>query len=653
MEQLLRSISPSYFIEVTKHVFPNYCYVSDEVQITIRVYVEQPGRVLIEDTIPSSAEIRQPPQSSSKENVEYRIVSEKIIIWLKNEKLDLNTITYSLAFRRRFDGNLEPAIVRIGGLTRYSNTPRLRVVDSPARQLAPVEYTSKRIQLSSSVESARTMFQPDHELPELRQVVGHEKAIEEIRKYFIDPLIKSDSDPSNIVIEGPSGCGKSMLARASLKEIQKCWEHAGNMYFKIVSGSDLADPEAVRMLFDNAERSKPSIIIIENIELLTGYSADQSMAVLLSRIHEATFHNKGIYVIVTTSSPRCLPAEFWNSGSFKRVRLKKPSEKEIQELLERTIGSSFGYPLPELSKKLYSHGFSHRDVISIARDILREKITRKSLDRDDIERIVQRKVSEVRGPYEVSLESKRIPPLDVFVYPEHVMKKLMLVKDRIENPEKYIRMGLNPGQAIIIKGPHGTGKSTLPLSIAKACEARVFQIDSRVIRGIVGETEHEIRNIFDSALSSLPAIILIDEVHQLIPVSQRTEEFTFRVFHTLSTEIENSLQERVAIIATSSASEEISISYFTRLFEVIELPLPSSPEERLQILVRNAKAFGFKVEGLEKYAADNYTNGWSGKKLLAMLTHASSYAIRDGKHMIDEACLDEAYLYLTEVGRSV
>jgi SpoVK/Ycf46/Vps4 family AAA+-type ATPase len=275
------------------------------------------------------------------------------------------------------------------------------------------------------------------------------------------------------------------------------------------------------------------------------------------------------------------------------------------------------------------------------------------LRNEDIQKIVEQSVLEARGPYEVPLDSRRILPLDAFVYPDHVIGKIMLVKDRIENPEKYIDMRLDPGQAILLQGEHGTGKSTLPLSIAKACEAKVFQIDSRIIRGIVGETEHEIRRIFYDASCSRRTIVLIDEVHQLIPISQRTEEFTQRTFHTLSTEIENGIREGITVIATSSINEDIP--YFSRLLEVIKLPLPSTPEERLQILLRNAEAYGFKTDqaSLKEYADDKYTSGWSGKKLVEMLRQAASFALRDGKREIDNASLAEAYLSVKEARENV
>lgn len=85
-------------------------------------------------------------------------------------------------------------------------------------------------------------------------------------------------------------------------------------------------------------------------------------------------------------------------------------------------------------------------------------------------------------------------------------------------PNVFRRLGINAPRGIIFHGPPGSGKTHLARAIAHEIEAKLFFISGpEVISTAYGETEANLRRIFQEAGSHFPSIIFVDELDVVAP----------------------------------------------------------------------------------------------------------------------------------------
>jgi transitional endoplasmic reticulum ATPase len=101
-------------------------------------------------------------------------------------------------------------------------------------------------------------------------------------------------------------------------------------------------------------------------------------------------------------------------------------------------------------------------------------------------------------------------------------KQITLIRELVQLPLKYPHvyrhLGINPPRGIILYGPPGSGKTHLARAVANEVEARFYYINGPdVIGTYTGETEANLRRIFNEAGHHSPSIIFIDELDAMAP----------------------------------------------------------------------------------------------------------------------------------------
>ncbi|MCC0633095.1 ATP-dependent zinc metalloprotease FtsH [Clostridioides sp. ZZV15-6388] len=90
---------------------------------------------------------------------------------------------------------------------------------------------------------------------------------------------------------------------------------------------------------------------------------------------------------------------------------------------------------------------------------------------------------------------------------------LQEVVDFLKNPKKYIELGARIPKGMLMVGPPGTGKTYLSRAVAGEAGVPFFSISgSDFVEMFVGVGASRVRDLFEQAKKSAPAIIFIDEI---------------------------------------------------------------------------------------------------------------------------------------------
>jgi transitional endoplasmic reticulum ATPase len=89
-------------------------------------------------------------------------------------------------------------------------------------------------------------------------------------------------------------------------------------------------------------------------------------------------------------------------------------------------------------------------------------------------------------------------------------------------PEVFERLGIDPPKGVLLYGPPGTGKTLLARAVAHETAAHFIHVNGpEIIHKFYGESEANLRRIFEEAEAKAPSIVFLDEIDGIAP--KRTE----------------------------------------------------------------------------------------------------------------------------------
>ncbi len=216
-----------------------------------------------------------------------------------------------------------------------------------------------------------------------------------------------------------------------------------------------------------------------------------------------------------------------------------------------------------------------------------------------------------------------------------------MVELPMKHPQIFKKLGIEPPQGVLLHGPPGTGKTLLAKAVANETSASFFSIAGpEIISKYYGESEQQLREIFEDATEDAPSIIFIDELDSIAPKREDvTGEVERRVVAQLLTMMDGlETRGQVIVIAATNRLDSVdpALRRPGRFDREIELGVPDEEGRReiLRIHTRGMPlADDVNIDGL----AEN-THGFVGADIESLTKEAAMKALR---RYLPEIDLDE------------
>jgi transitional endoplasmic reticulum ATPase len=220
--------------------------------------------------------------------------------------------------------------------------------------------------------------------------------------------------------------------------------------------------------------------------------------------------------------------------------------------------------------------------------------------------------------------------------------ELEQVREMIElpmrHPELFSQLGIDPPKGVLLHGPPGTGKTLMAKAVASEIDAYFTNISGpEIMSKYYGESEEQLREVFEEAEENAPAIVFIDEIDSIAPKRGETSGDVERRVVAQLLSLMDGLEERgqVTVIGATNRLDALdpALRRGGRFDREIEVGVPDT-DGRLEILQVHTRGMPLAEEiDLDQYAEN--THGFVGADLESLTKEAAMNALRRVRPQLD------------------
>jgi transitional endoplasmic reticulum ATPase len=214
-------------------------------------------------------------------------------------------------------------------------------------------------------------------------------------------------------------------------------------------------------------------------------------------------------------------------------------------------------------------------------------------------------------------------------------RELEQVREMIElpmrHPELFQRLGIEPPKGVLLHGPPGTGKTLIAKAVANEIDASFYTISGpEIMSKYYGESEEQLRDIFEEASDAAPAIIFIDEIDSIAPKREEAGGDVERRVVAQLLSLMDGLDERGEVVVIGATNRvnaiDAALRRGGRFDREIEVGVPDRDgrKEILQVHTRNMPL----ADGIDLDAYADSTHGFVGADIESLAKEAAMSALR-------------------------
>lgn len=464
--------------------------------------------------------------------------------------------------------------------------------------------------------------------------------------------------PRGVLLFGPPGSGKTLIAKAVANET--------GAFFFLINGPEIMSKMAgeaesnLRRAFEEAEKNSPAIIFIDEIDSIapkrdkTNGEVERRIVSQLLTLMDGLKGRGQVVIIGATNRPNTIDAALRRFGRFDReLDIGVPDENGRMEILRihtRNMKVAEDLNLEEIAST--THGFVGADLAQLCTEAaltcIREKMDLIDLEEETIDAevldamfVTMEHFNQAMGicnPSSLRETVVEVPNVkwdDIGGLDETKRNLQELILYPIEHPEKFEKFGMNPSRGVLFYGPPGCGKTLLAKAVATECSANFISIKGpELLTMWFGESESNVREVFDKARSAAPCVLFFDELDSIGTARGSSMGDAGgagdRVMNQLLTEIDGvGSKKNVFFVGATNRPELLDEALLRpgRLDQLIYIPLPDQAS-RLDILQSTFRKSPIAPNVPLTFIATK-TEGFSGADLANLGNAACRAAVRD------------------------
>lgn len=464
--------------------------------------------------------------------------------------------------------------------------------------------------------------------------------------------------PKGVLLHGAPGTGKTLLAKAVANET--------NANFILINGPEIMSKyygqseENLRKKFEEAEKTAPSIIFIDEIDAIAskreeskGEVEKRVVAQLLAIMDGLQTRGK-VIVIAATNIPNVLDPALRRPGRFDReIEIGVPNEVGRLTILKiHTRNMPLDKSVELQSLAAITHGFVGADLASLAREaamtVLRrvlgdtmlkegepipsEILEKLILSQSDFKEAL--KVVRPSALREVLIEIPNVKWNDIGGLDNVKQELIEAVEWPLKFKNDFKRMGVKPPKGVLLYGAPGTGKTMLAKAVANESAANFILVKGpEMLSKWVGESEKAVREVFKKARQASPTIVFFDEIDSIAPrrgAGTDDSHTTERVVNQLLTEMDG-LQELndIVIIGATNRPDIMDTGLLRpgRFDRIILVPVPDK-KTRKEIFTVHLKGMPLDKD-IKMDELIEKTEGYVGADIESIAREAAIFALRE------------------------
>ncbi|CEO98159.1 unnamed protein product (mitochondrion) [Plasmodiophora brassicae] len=454
-----------------------------------------------------------------------------------------------------------------------------------------------------------------------------------------------------LLLYGPPGTGKSLIVRRLAAAMSATLLTVNGA--DCLSGAVGESERALRRIFRDAASRRPSIVFLDEIDLLCPAASkdDGGMHQRLTFTLTSLFDTlqRSVLVIAATNRPDSVSGLLRRPGRFDReVLIGVPNAADRLAILKAILNAQVGGRLSDVSdqdlQKIAddAHGFVGADLRALVQEAALSAL-RSGGDTPVITSANLKRALNVIRPSALRETVVEVPKVfwDDIGGQEAAKAALReVVEWPLRHPQAFARLGVRPPRGVLLYGPPGCSKTMMARALATESSLNFIAVKGpELLSKWVGDSEKAVRDVFVKARASAPTIIFFDEIDSIASAragmggdSSSSSGVGDRVLSQLLSELDGLGSfgaAPVIVVAATNRPDALDPAILRpgRIDRLCYVALPDRTA-RVQIARLHASKYAWK-EPVDAEAVADRTQGFSGAEIGALCREAALKALEE------------------------